>query len=209
MPLSESFNQGDPLLASQLNAITAYINAMATRNSLAAVTTASAAVGASSTAENTVSPTWVGSTDIGSSKLAAAGANAKIRIGFNYRLEAGQMVIRAYVGGNLIVRCRQSLLTTGHTKAGFFEVDCLARVAGASGKLVPRGFYVIGHPGDSTAVAGSHGNNTSGDAISEISLDLTAAQAITLSCEFTSSHADNSFIVDQGTIQIVPSPSSL
>ncbi len=166
------------------------------------VTAASANVGSSSTAENTMSPTWTGSNDIGSSKLNAAGAAVRLHLGGDFRLDSGNVAVRVKVGGTLIAAF---FLTIAETKSLPWEaeLDITSRSSGASNSLIARGFSINGDDGGSRWSASADATGAPQGAITR---DTTAAQAITVTAQFSVSDSDHFCNIQTARLTLFSTP---
>lgn len=172
--------------------------------SIGAVTAASSNVGSGVSTENEASPTWAGSRDIGSGKLAGAGATAHVRVGFNYRLDTGNtLTIRLKLGSTLIGRVDIAVATNA-SRSGIIDCFVTARSVGGSGSLVAYGAVSAGTL--SSQVTSSFADSSGAAPLGAVTVDTTAAQDVTVTAQFDASDADQFFSVQAGTILIQSAP---
>ena len=156
---------------------------------IGAVTGSSAIVGASSTSENAMSPTWTTTNSIGANTL-AVGDVVKIRISGLYRLDASNLNFRVKLGGTTVFVNSEAATVDSTTKHYEINVSLVVRSIGASGKVVAGG--TISAAGDG---AGSNALSNP-----QLTLDTTGALAVTVTSQFGGSDAQHFTEIEAGEI---------
>lgn len=171
---------------------------------IGAVTAASSGVGSSSTAENTMSPTWTGSRDVGSSKIAAAGASLRIHLAGDFRMDSGDLAIRVKVGSTQIA---YFVTSTANNASAPWVIDLVlnARSVGGSGSLMARGLGTFGNAAadDVSWVGTADAASTPQGAVT---VDTTATQNLTVTAQFSASDADHTCTIQTGLITLLNTP---
>lgn len=167
----------------------------------AVVTAASSNLGASSTAENTLSPTWTG-TGIDANTL-AAGSIVRITFGGNYRHDAvsgsDKITFRIKIGGTTCMDYEVNQRINGTTQSWSLTTDLYVRTAGAGGTA-----YCTGQASVTLSSTGASLPRTT--VSTGISLNTTVQRQVNLTVQFGTSDGDNLVNIQGGSIQVFAAP---
>lgn len=161
-------------------------------------------VGASSTSENTVSPTWSGSNDIGSSLL-SDNDQVMLDIGGVVYVSSGSFCrVRVIVGGTLIGYATLNN-DDGAERPWRLTAMISVRAVGASGSLIAQG-ELVGNDNVNEAKHLLLAEDSGYAPLGAITKDTTGALAITVTAQFGASNASHKINIKQGMIQRIISP---
>lgn len=167
---------------------------------LGSVTTASSSVGSSSTAENTMSPTWTGTATVPVNQL-GVGSKIHIVLGGGYRQASGNLDIRVKIGGTLLVLFHNTVADDPNTYPWYADITAICTATGASGSVLGSASFV-------TVANETIGASTTSYALpSAVTVDTTGTLAISFTAQFSASNANHGCTIQNGAITIYAVPS--
>lgn len=168
----------------------------------ATVTTASADVGASSTATGVLLPVWTG-TGVDANTL-AVGSVIKVNAGGSYDRAAGNLLLQLVVGGNIAAQFEMATNASGTTSPWYMNAEINVRSIGAAGSLIANGStsFSIG-PGNLDVIStGAAATGEDFPSTSAFTVNTNNAIHIAIQVRFTTGNASNYVNMQTGSIWV-------